>query len=149
MSDGRTHYESCWQSHHDCAIAEVERLAEALREAASSLEAIARLAGRDEYMRDTIQISGYAYSRAKVARAALAATAEPDSTSSVKSAGHPVGCSSCDAVVFLPFTGKDAHGRDLISLIPLTGWERTADTPWLCPKCATAARPADTNTEGL
>lgn len=26
MNDGRTHYEGCWRAHHDCAVAEVERL---------------------------------------------------------------------------------------------------------------------------
>lgn len=26
MSDGRTHWEGCWRDHHDCAVAEVERL---------------------------------------------------------------------------------------------------------------------------
>lgn len=28
MSDGRTHYEGCWESrgHHDCAVAEIKRL---------------------------------------------------------------------------------------------------------------------------
>lgn len=28
MSDGRTHWEGCWRDHHDCAVAEVERLRE-------------------------------------------------------------------------------------------------------------------------
>lgn len=26
MTDGRTHWDECWRQHHDCAVAEVERL---------------------------------------------------------------------------------------------------------------------------
>jgi len=47
------------------------RLEVALREAASSLETISKLAGRDEDMGDMMQVRGYANSRATVARAAL------------------------------------------------------------------------------
>lgn len=26
MTDGRTHWHGCWREHHDCAVAEIERL---------------------------------------------------------------------------------------------------------------------------
>jgi len=45
---------------------------EALEAAAKSLETIALMAGRDEFMQDMDQVRGYAVSRAAVARGALA-----------------------------------------------------------------------------
>jgi len=59
-NDGRTHWEGCWaeQGHHNCAIAEVERLTAALVEIRDypegedgrldSMEAIAREALQEE-----------------------------------------------------------------------------------------------------
>ena len=44
---------------------------EALREAAQSLEYIAKQAGRDELLTDLLQIRGYAHNRAECARALL------------------------------------------------------------------------------
>ena len=58
---------------HSLTIAE-QRNAElltALLDAATSLETIAKQAGRDEFMEDMLQVRGYAESRSKVALAAL------------------------------------------------------------------------------
>lgn len=48
-----------------------------LSDAAQSLETISAQAGRDQFMQDMDQVRGYANSRAKVARGALSASAEP------------------------------------------------------------------------
>src|SRR5690606_18923357 len=53
------------------AEARAERLAEALRDAATSMQTIADKAGRDEYMMTMDEVRGYANSRANAARAAL------------------------------------------------------------------------------
>lgn len=52
-------------------IAAMREVVEALREAATSLGTISRLAGRDEDMMDIDEVRGYAASRAMVAREAL------------------------------------------------------------------------------
>jgi pseudouridine-5'-phosphate glycosidase len=52
-------------------IAAMREVCEAARDAATSLEAIAKLAGRDEFMIDVEDTRGYAANRAKVAREAL------------------------------------------------------------------------------
>lgn len=49
-----------------------EQLAEALRDAATSIQTIADKAGRDEYLMTTDEVRCYANSRANAARAALA-----------------------------------------------------------------------------
>uniref|UniRef100_C5CJK8 Uncharacterized protein n=1 Tax=Variovorax paradoxus (strain S110) TaxID=543728 RepID=C5CJK8_VARPS len=51
-------------------------LRKALREAATSLETIGRLAGRGEFMLEDSEVRAYANSRASVARDALVATGE-------------------------------------------------------------------------
>lgn len=56
-----------WHAEHLRA----ERLAEALRDAATSMQTIADKAGRDEYLMTTDEVRGYANSRANAARAAL------------------------------------------------------------------------------
>lgn len=69
-----THGHDCWSwgaGHYDCAVAEIERLAEALRDAATSMQTIADKAGRDEYLMTIDEVRGYANSRANAARAAL------------------------------------------------------------------------------
>jgi hypothetical protein len=48
-----------------------ERLAEALQDAAKSMQTIADKAGRDEYLMTMDEVRGYANSRANAARAAL------------------------------------------------------------------------------
>lgn len=53
-------------------IDEVKRLREALDDAACSLEAIARKAGKDDLLMEMIEIRGYAASRAGCARAVFA-----------------------------------------------------------------------------
>ncbi len=53
------------------ADAQAERLAGALRDAASSLEVVATESGRDKYLADLADVRGYSHSRAKAARAAL------------------------------------------------------------------------------
>ncbi|GEM_PF-5791962 len=50
---------------------ERDALRDALEQAAQSLESISKLAGRDEFMQDVLDIRGFANSRATVARAAL------------------------------------------------------------------------------
>ena len=69
----QTHHPECWRDpeHHACAVREVERLRETLDAAATSLETIAREAGRDEFLHSHQQIRGYANNRAGVARRAL------------------------------------------------------------------------------
>ena len=52
-------------------LAERDALRDALEQAAQSLESIGKLAGRDEFMQDVLDIRGFANSRATVARAAL------------------------------------------------------------------------------
>lgn len=52
-------------------LAERDALRDALEQAAQSLESISKLAGRDEFMQDVLDIRGFANSRATVARAAL------------------------------------------------------------------------------
>lgn len=56
---------------YDALLAERDRLRDALEQAAQSLESISKLAGRDEFMQDVLDIRGFANSRATVARAAL------------------------------------------------------------------------------
>lgn len=58
-------------SDYDALLAERDRLRDALEQAAQSLESISKLAGRDEFMQDVLDIRGFANSRATVARAAL------------------------------------------------------------------------------
>lgn len=54
-------------------LADYDQAREALDGAATSLNTIATLAGsKDDYMGDMYQVRGYAHSRARVARAALA-----------------------------------------------------------------------------
>ena len=58
---------------HDELVAEVERLREALTDAATSLETIhVRSYGEDSFLDSKHEMRSYAGSRAKVARAALA-----------------------------------------------------------------------------
>lgn len=76
MSDRHltTHGHDCWgwgPKHYECAVRQVDRLAEALRDAATSMQTIADKAGRDEYLMTTDEVRGYANSRANAARAAL------------------------------------------------------------------------------
>ena len=52
-------------------LAERDAARDALEQAAQSLESISKLAGRDEFMQDVLDIRGFANSRATVARAAL------------------------------------------------------------------------------
>jgi len=59
-------------AERDALAAEVERLAEALRDASTSMQTIADKAGRDDYLMTTDEVRGYANSRANAARAALA-----------------------------------------------------------------------------
>lgn len=44
MNEGTTHWEGCWREHHECAVAEIERLLEEIdrrkRAAMEILEAI-------------------------------------------------------------------------------------------------------------
>jgi UDP-N-acetylmuramoylalanine-D-glutamate ligase len=56
---------------YEALLAERDRLRDALEQAAQSLESISKLAGRDEFMQDVLDIRGFANSRATVARAAL------------------------------------------------------------------------------
>ncbi|CUW41121.1 protein of unknown function [Magnetospirillum sp. XM-1] len=57
------------------ALAEIDRLRTALEEAAASLEALARDAGkRGTLLEDRLQIVGYAANRARAARKVLAET---------------------------------------------------------------------------
>mgnify|MGYP001774352798 CR=1 FL=1 len=58
-------------NEREALIAERDRLRDALEQAAQSLESISKLAGRDEFMQDVLDIRGFANSRANVARAAL------------------------------------------------------------------------------
>src|SRR5690606_40599755 len=58
---------------YEALDAECSALVEALDGAARSLETISKLAGRDEYMQEMIEVRGYASSRAAVARSALSA----------------------------------------------------------------------------
>lgn len=58
-------------SAYDALLAERDALRDALEQAAQSLESISKLAGRDEFMQDVLDIRGFANSRATVARAAL------------------------------------------------------------------------------
>jgi UDP-N-acetylmuramoylalanine-D-glutamate ligase len=58
---------------YEALLAERDRLRDALEQAAQSLESISKLAGRDEFMQDVLDIRGFANSRATVARAALQA----------------------------------------------------------------------------
>ena len=58
-------------SDYDALLAERDALRDALEQAAQSLESISKLAGRDEFMQDVLDIRGFANSRATVARAAL------------------------------------------------------------------------------
>jgi|GEM_PF-3362144 len=70
-----THGNDCWSwgpKHYECAVRRVERLEEALRDAATSMQTIADKAGRDEYLMTIDEVRGYANSRANAARAALA-----------------------------------------------------------------------------
>lgn len=59
---------------HRAEQGEVQRLREALGEAAQSLETISSGAGLDEFMKDASDVRCYARSRAGVARSALAAS---------------------------------------------------------------------------
>jgi hypothetical protein len=52
-------------------LAAMREVCDAARDAATSLETIAKLAGRDEFMIDVEDTRGYAANRAKVAREAL------------------------------------------------------------------------------
>jgi len=52
---------------------EIETLRAALKDAATSLETISRLAGVNEYMQQMSEVRAYASSRAAIARSALAA----------------------------------------------------------------------------
>jgi hypothetical protein len=56
----------------EAQAAHIEGLEAALRDAASSLNTIAEQGGRDEYMRDWLEVRGYAANRCAAARAALA-----------------------------------------------------------------------------
>lgn len=60
-----------------------------LADAAQSLETISRLAGRDEFMEDMVDVRGYANSRAIVARGALSVIGEPPAPAAAE-------CTSCD-----------------------------------------------------
>lgn len=54
MNDGRTHYEGCWRSiaHHDCAVAEIERLQQEWDAAQAELAALrARVAEAERQLR--------------------------------------------------------------------------------------------------
>lgn len=64
-----------WEAY-EALQAECDALVEALDGAARSLETISKLAGRDEYMQEMIEVRGYASSRAAVARSALSAHRE-------------------------------------------------------------------------
>lgn len=59
------------QDKREQAEERAERLAEALRDAATSMQTIADKAGRDEYLMTMDQVRGYANNRADAARAAL------------------------------------------------------------------------------
>lgn len=59
------------KADYDALLAERDALRDALEQAAQSLESISKLAGRDEFMQDALDIRGFANSRATVARAAL------------------------------------------------------------------------------
>lgn len=58
-------------NERDALLAERDALRDALEQAAQSLESISKLAGRDEFMQDVLDIRGFANSRATVARAAM------------------------------------------------------------------------------
>lgn len=51
---------------------ELGSMARALHDAATSLETISRLAGKDEYLKTMLEVRGYAASRAQAAREAIA-----------------------------------------------------------------------------
>ena len=64
--------EDCAPDLFEPLKARIAELESALRAAAASLNTIADQAGRDEYMRDWLEVRGYAANRCAAARAALA-----------------------------------------------------------------------------
>jgi len=72
VANGIAVYQTRMTREVEALEAECGRLRERLQEAATSLETISELAGRDEMLEDMMQVRGYANSRASVAFAALA-----------------------------------------------------------------------------
>ena len=64
-------------------------LERALHDAATSLETISRLAGRDEHMQTMLQVRGYATCRAQAAREAMASTARPSTVDAWRDIEQP------------------------------------------------------------
>jgi hypothetical protein len=89
---------SVWHTEYDKLKVERDRLREALEEAASSLEALSTAGAHDSTIEDLIDVRGYAGSRAREARAALASSpggTEEKTPETCIGCQHPYHVGSC------------------------------------------------------